>query len=108
MAVVDFIAVLTRCFVHLILAFFVCLSRGREVKKSGGGGRNWGNDNAADVDSAAANTNENNEGEGAGWGANGAAPAPNAEVNLLSSVDLVFGGVLAYCWTGWCCFFVVL
>ena len=62
-------------FLHLAVAF---LNRGREVKKSGGGGRNWGNDNAADIDSAAANTND---GEGAGWGANGAA-APSAEVGF--------------------------
>lgn len=54
------------------------LFRGREVKKSGGGGRNWGNDAAAGMDNAAANA-ENDE--GAGWGANGA--APNAEVCVV-------------------------
>lgn len=47
------------------------------MKKSGGGGRNWGNDAAAGMDNAAANA-ENDDGAGAGWGANGT--APNAEV----------------------------
>lgn len=46
------------------------------MKKSGGGGRNWGNDAAAGMDNAAANAE--NDGEEASWGANGA--APNAEV----------------------------
>lgn len=44
-------------------------SRGREVKKGGGGGRNWGNDASADVDSAAA-TADATEAEGTGWDAN--------------------------------------
>ena len=68
------------------VACVVGLFRGREVKKSGGGGRNWGNDNAADIDSAAANTNENNDGDGAGWGSNGA--APGTEVGLVPAVGL--------------------
>lgn len=66
------------------------------MKKSGGGGRNWGNDNAADVDSAAANTNENNDGEGAGWGANGAA-APNAEVGFLFGIGVFYLRLDYYC-----------
>lgn len=60
-----------RFFSHLAMA---CLCRGREVKKSGGGGRNWGNDAAAGMDSANANADAN-DGEGGGWGANGASSA---------------------------------
>lgn len=62
------------------------------MKKSGGGGRNWGNDNAADIDSAAANTND---GEGAGWGSNGAA-APSAEVGFVVGVKFS-PQVIFYC-----------
>lgn len=62
--------------------------RGREVKKSGGGGRNWGNDAAADVDSAAAPTEQ---GDGAGWGANGSAAAPSAEVRVDDYMQLFVG-----------------
>ncbi|CAN0195445.1 unnamed protein product [Ectocarpus sp. 12 AP-2014] len=57
----------------------ILLEKGREIKKSGGGGRNWGNDAAAGMDNAAANAENEAEGDqGAGWGANGSA-APNAE-----------------------------
>lgn len=48
--------------------------RGREVKKSGGGGRNWGNDAAAGMDNAAASADT----DGNWGGANGT--ATNAEV----------------------------
>lgn len=66
-----------RLFSHLAMA---CLCRGREVKKSGGGGRNWGNDASAGMDSANANADAN-DAEGGGWGANGAgAAAPSNEV----------------------------
>ncbi|CAM9331741.1 unnamed protein product, partial [Scytosiphon promiscuus] len=52
--------------------------RGREMKKSGGGGRNWGNDAAAGMDNAAATAALDAEG-GAGWAANGnAAEDPEA------------------------------
>ncbi|CAN0024563.1 unnamed protein product, partial [Hapterophycus canaliculatus] len=54
------------------------LPLGREVKKSGGGGRNWGNDAAAGMDNAAASAALDAEG-GAGWAANGnAAEDPEA------------------------------
>lgn len=58
------------------------------MKKSGGGGRNWGNDAAAGMDNAAANAENEAEGDqGSGWGANGSA-APNAEV--CSAVTRLF------------------
>lgn len=49
------------------------------MKKSGGGGRNWGNDASAGADSANA-PDDANDTEGSGWGANGAAAPSNAEV----------------------------
>lgn len=52
------------------------MKRGREIKKNGGGGRNWGNDSTAEEDNEAANAEvdrEENSAEGSGWGAtNGA------------------------------------
>lgn len=48
------------------------------MKKSGGGGRNWGNDAAAGMDNAAAGAENDGDGPAGNWGANGA--APNAEV----------------------------
>lgn len=44
--------------------------RGREVKKSGGGGHNWGKDAAAGIDNAIAAGALEADG-GAGWAANG-------------------------------------
>lgn len=52
------------------------------MKKSGGGGRNWGNDAAAGMDSAAAGAENGGDGPAGNWGANGA--APNAEVCCCS------------------------
>lgn len=50
------------------MVLFVRVDRGREVKKGGGGGRNWGNDASAYVDSAAATADNNADVDGAGWG----------------------------------------
>lgn len=52
------------------------------MKKSGGGGRNWGNDAAAGMDNAAAGAENDGEGPAGNWGANGV--APNAEVGLVA------------------------
>lgn len=54
------------------------------MKKSGGGGRNWGNDAAADVDSAAA-TADSAETEGTGWGAGASNGTAGGEVCCVFS-----------------------
>lgn len=60
----------------MLCRLFDC--RGREVKKSGGGGRNWGNDAAAGMDNAAATAENDGDGPAGNWGANGAAPEVGA------------------------------
>lgn len=66
------------------------------MKKSGGGGRNWGNDAAAGMDNAAAGAENDGEGPAGNWGANGA--APNAEVFVcVSCVSCVCGCVRVWC-----------
>lgn len=57
------------------------------MKKSGGGGRNWGNDASADVDSAAATGAENMDQEGTSWAANGTTAVPEVQ-NCLYTKEI--------------------
>lgn len=66
------------------------------MKKSGGGGRNWGNDAAAGMDSAAAGAENGGDGPAGNWGANGG--APNAEVCCCSWFDFEGAPVLRLSW----------